>query len=88
MTPETCPHCGAAVPAGARACPECGSDETTGWSEEARESDLGLPEETFDYKDYVNREFNAGQVRPRGIHWIWWLTALLLLVVLIGAWLR
>jgi hypothetical protein len=26
-----CPHCGAAVPRGAAACPECGSDEETGW---------------------------------------------------------
>ncbi len=30
-----CPHCDARVPAGATACPECGSDESTGWSEEA-----------------------------------------------------
>jgi hypothetical protein len=27
-----CPHCEAKVPANARACPECGSDEQTGWS--------------------------------------------------------
>src|SRR5687767_13412138 len=27
-----CPHCGADVPPGARACRECGSDERTGWS--------------------------------------------------------
>ncbi|MBA3471301.1 MAG: hypothetical protein H0T53_16820 [Herpetosiphonaceae bacterium] len=27
-----CPHCEAKVPASARACPECGSDEQTGWS--------------------------------------------------------
>jgi hypothetical protein len=31
----TCPHCGAAVPSDASACPECGSDEETGWSESA-----------------------------------------------------
>jgi uncharacterized membrane protein YvbJ len=31
----TCPHCGAAVPSDASACPECGSDEETGWSEDA-----------------------------------------------------
>lgn len=28
-----CPHCEAEVPLGAAACPECGSDEKTGWSE-------------------------------------------------------
>ena len=28
-----CPHCEAEVPLDAPACPECGSDEQTGWSE-------------------------------------------------------
>jgi uncharacterized OB-fold protein len=32
----TCPNCGADVPIMAKACPECGSDEDTGWSEEAK----------------------------------------------------
>lgn len=27
-----CPHCEARVPKGARACPECGSDDRTGWA--------------------------------------------------------
>jgi hypothetical protein len=27
-----CPHCETKVPTGARACPECGSDEQTGWA--------------------------------------------------------
>jgi len=30
-----CPHCGAEVPQGALACPACGSDEETGWSDAA-----------------------------------------------------
>src|SRR4051812_28311870 len=33
-SPETCPVCGAAVPTGARACKECGTDERAGWDEE------------------------------------------------------
>jgi hypothetical protein len=32
----SCPNCGAAVPVNAKACPECGSDAETGWSEAAR----------------------------------------------------
>jgi len=39
-----CPNCGGIVRAGAAACPHCGSDERTGWSEEADEiwyEDLG-----------------------------------------------
>jgi hypothetical protein len=39
-----CPFCGTRVPNDAPACPECGSDETTGWS-----SDVGiLPESDLD----------------------------------------
>jgi hypothetical protein len=38
----TCPHCGAQVPADASACPECGSDNETGWSNDAAYDDLLL----------------------------------------------
>jgi hypothetical protein len=40
--PFFCPNCGAEVPQGALACPACGSDHETGWSEEARYQDLGF----------------------------------------------
>lgn len=40
----TCPVCGAEVPVGAAACRECGSDDTTGWSEATDYDDLDLPE--------------------------------------------
>ncbi len=86
MSPEFCPNCGAAVPPGATACPECGSDEHTGWSERAAAEDLGLPDEEFDYDDYVEREFGSGRPKPRGISWLWWGVALLLAAVLLGWW--
>ncbi len=38
----TCPHCGGQVPSSATACPECGSDHETGWSEAAAYDDLLL----------------------------------------------
>ena len=38
----TCPHCGEQVPSSATACPECGSDKETGWSEAAAYDDLLL----------------------------------------------
>jgi len=78
MTLE-CPNCGAEVPAGALACPECGSDEQTGWSEAAKTGELDLPEESFDYDEFVNREFEKKRPVPRGIHWFWWLVGFLLL---------
>jgi uncharacterized membrane protein YvbJ len=83
MTPETCPHCGADVPRQAKACPACGADETTGWSESAQAGNLGIPEENFDYDEFVKEEFGtgSGRVKPRGIHWLWWVTALVLIGV-------
>ena len=62
MTPEICPNCGAEVPRGAKACPQCGSDEQTGWSEEAATGGLDLPDEDFSYDDFVKREFGSESV--------------------------
>ena len=78
MSPEICPNCGALVPDKAKSCPECGADESTGWSDSATADRLGIPEENFDYQDFVKREFEAPPVKPRGIRWVWWLTALAL----------
>jgi hypothetical protein len=82
-TPEICPNCGAEVPRGARACPECGSDEKTGWSDDAHTGGLDLPEENFDYNDFVKREFGDKSPVPRRMHWWWWVVALVLLLALV-----
>lgn len=76
--PETCPACGADVPRGARACPECGSDESTGWSERAQAQSLDLPDDEFNYSEFVEREFGNKPQRRRN-YWLWWVTAALLL---------
>ncbi len=39
-----CPNCGTEVPIKALSCPECGSDEKTGWSEDTMYDGLDLPE--------------------------------------------
>lgn len=78
-TPDFCPNCGEEIPPRANVCPHCGSDEKTGWSEEAGNSGLDLPDENFNYDEYVKNEF-GGKVKPRGLHWFWWLVALLLLI--------
>lgn len=39
----TCPHCSAVVPGDADVCPECGSCDETGWSQDAAFDDLDLP---------------------------------------------
>jgi hypothetical protein len=87
MIPDVCPNCGADVPHGARTCPDCGSDEETGWSEEARSDNLNLPDASFDYDDFVKREFGGQQTVPRGIHWFWWIVAVLVIASLMYLWL-
>ena len=76
------------MPKHARACPECGSDEQTGWSEAARSDGLALPEESFDYDDFVKREFEGKGPVPRGVHWFWWIVAVALLAGLVVLGLR
>lgn len=84
MQPETCPNCGADIPPKAKACPECGACEKTGWSEEAESDGLGLPDDSFDYKDYVQREFGGPKLVSRGLNWFWWCVAVLVLIAFLA----
>jgi uncharacterized membrane protein YvbJ len=85
---ETCPNCGADLPRNARVCPECGSDEKTGWSEDAQRENLGLPDENFNYDDFVKREFGGEKPVPRGMHWFWWIVGVLVLGAILFMFLR
>lgn len=86
MDRDYCPHCGAELPPRARACPECGSDEATGWSERAHEERLGVPDEEFDYEEFVREEFGGPKRARHNLKWFWWGAAVLLLLILIGSW--
>jgi len=83
MAPEICPNCGAEVPLNAKACPQCGSDQNTGWSDETKNDALDLPDENFDYDEYIGREFGKKRLKPRGLNWFWWLVAVLLLIAIV-----
>ncbi|HYE33148.1 MAG TPA: zinc ribbon domain-containing protein [Methylomirabilota bacterium] len=82
-TPEYCPNCGEAVPARARACPQCGADDSTGWSEEAQSDPLGLDRGEFDYDEFTEREFGGKkrELRPPGAKKMWWAVAVALLAL-------
>ena len=56
--------------------------------QEALVDGLDLPDENFDYSDFVEREFGTNNPVPRGFHWFWWLIALLVLGALILLWIR
>ena len=82
MPPEFCPNCGAEIPDDAKCCPECGSDENSGWSDAARSGRLGLPEEGFDYDEFVKKEFGTERT-PRGMGWFWWGIAVVVLILFV-----
>lgn len=81
--PEICPVCGEDVPSNARACPECGADEKSGWKPDAQLNDaLDLPEPDFKYEEFVSEEFGIGK-RPPRIQFIWIVVAVVLVVALL-----
>jgi hypothetical protein len=87
VAPEVCPVCGEDVPRGSLACPECGADHNSGWREESQTYDhAGLPDEDFDYDQFVRQEFREGP-KPTWIKSIWWVTAIVLIVAAIAAYL-
>ena len=83
-TPEFCPNCGSEVAHNAKSCSECGSCEETGWSQEAATSDLNLPDEDFNYSEFVHREFGSEPRKPAGISWFWWVIGLVVLGVILA----
>ena len=68
------------MPPRAKACPECGADEETGWSDEADVSNLGLPDDSFDYDEFVKREFE-GESPEKSNKSLWIIVALVLAVL-------
>jgi hypothetical protein len=79
MSPDICPNCGAEIPEKARACPDCGADEKTGWSDKAKYDSLGIPDESFDYEEFVKQEF--GETKPKPKSSILWLIIAVLLAL-------
>jgi hypothetical protein len=77
--PEECAVCGTALPRDARACPECGADERTGWRDASLYDGLDLPDAAF--------EGDESPPRPplrRTLPWYWMAVGLVMLVALIS----
>lgn len=84
--PAECANCGTAIPRTARACPECGADERTGWRENADTlyDGLDLPEEAFEDEGTpsdAHRKKPAARVN--GVAWYWWCVGVALLAALL-----
>ena len=54
----TCPVCGEVVKADALACPACGADDDTGWSEDAEYDGLDLDEPDQQAEDRKKKILN------------------------------
>jgi hypothetical protein len=79
-----CPVCGGAVPGGAHACPVCGADERTGWSDRTYLDGIDLGDD-IDYDELVENEFPAQQPGKRKkTPWTVIVAAILLLLSLAG----
>lgn len=74
-----CPNCGDPVPGGALACPSCGADDETGWSDDTMYDGLDLPDTAFGDEP-------ARPTRQRAAYFRWVVIGMvgLLLVLLIG----
>ena len=79
--PSICPACGGEVPANASVCPHCGSDDRTGWSEQAYLQNLGVYTEA-DYQETLEQEFGGGK-KPDLKRTLTWLVALLMLLLML-----
>ncbi len=76
-----CPSCGNPVSLNARSCGRCGARRRGDrWDEPESLDGLDLPDEDFDYDEFVRREFGEGKARRSFQEHLWWWVALILLI--------
>lgn len=80
--PGQCPACGEWVPRGAAACDDCGACEKSGWSGNTHADGLDLPDDDFNYDDFIAREFGGPGSKKALTSNLWWWVALALLIIL------
>jgi hypothetical protein len=79
-----CQVCGAEVPGDASACPECGADEKTGWSQDTIYDGTDIEDtDEFNYDDWKRREVDGRGARRTRKQWFWWVIGLLILGALL-----
>lgn len=81
-----CPFCGGEVRVG-KPCPGCmkkaKKSVKKSWEQEKSKDGLDLPDDDFDYDEFVAREFGKAPHRVLGLKWYWWVLAVALLVAMI-----
>ncbi len=82
--PGDCPICGTDVPLQAKACPHCGASDDSGWNDDAGYERLNLPDDEFDYDDFLKDEFGGGGRRQRKRTWVLAIAIFLLTLLIAG----
>jgi hypothetical protein len=85
-----CPFCEIEVAVG-QPCPGCAkkkrrqTPKRKPWEQDKSADGLGLPDDDFDYDDFIAREFGkAAPHRQSGLRWYWWVLALVILIGMIA----
>jgi hypothetical protein len=82
-----CPFCDRDVRVG-RPCPGCAKKgkprkpAKKSWHQDAAQDGLDLPDEDFDYDEFVAREFGKVPHKRLGAKWYWWLLGVFLLALM------
>lgn len=95
MVPDSyiCPTCGAEVTVGGE-CPGCApvkkprrkkvaAGQKKPWEQDEMYDGLDLPDDEFDYDEFVSKELKRAPHRKIGIRLYHWITALVLVVLLL-----
>ncbi|MEO1835147.1 MAG: hypothetical protein ABGZ49_06590 [Akkermansiaceae bacterium] len=82
-----CPTCGSEVKVGS-SCSGCvakrkkqvrvGPKKRKHWEQDVIYDGISIPEDEFEYEEFIEREFSNKPHRAIGIEWYWWMTAVLL----------
>lgn len=93
-----CPGCDKEVLVGSRGCPYChppakrrkrsratARKARKSWEQDPACDGLDLPDGDFDYEDFVAREFGRQPHRRIGIKWYWWLTGVIVIILIVLA---
>ena len=67
MSRSHCPHCGAALPCRALACPDCGSDAETGWADDETLHEAAWADSEQENYDDVIRSLPGAGDGPSGV---------------------
>jgi hypothetical protein len=84
-----CPFCDQDVRVG-KPCPGCVKKQKPvkakrkSWEQDHSSDGLNLPDDDFDYDEFVAREFGKAPHKSLGVKWYWWALGVVVLLALIA----